>query len=91
MAVVFTACLILLLSGCGQTIGDDVRLCNPELNRDCSRCDLRGPDLSGVYSLAEADLREDKLTAVSCGNTARSVHYIARSIVQAEYTGMLMV
>ena len=39
-----TTFLLLLITGCGQSIGSDVRQYNPEF--DCTRCDLRGVDLT---------------------------------------------
>ena len=52
LIIVFSACLIFLLSGCGQSVGSDVgsdvERYNPELDKDCTRCDLRGADLDGA-------------------------------------------
>ena len=49
LIIVFSTCLIFLLSGCGQSVGSDVgsdvERYNPELDKDCTRCDLRGADL----------------------------------------------
>ena len=50
-----------LVIGCGQAVGDDARLYNPELDRDCPRCNLRGADLSGA-DLSGADLTGARLT-----------------------------
>ena len=64
LIIVFSTCLIFLLSGCGQSVGSDVgsdvERYNPELDKDCTRCDLRGADLvladlTGA-NLADADL-----------------------------------
>jgi hypothetical protein len=51
-----TTFLLLLITGCGQSIGSDVRQYNPEF--DCTRCDLRGVDLTG------ADLSDTNLSGV---------------------------
>ena len=48
LMIVFSTCLIFLLSGCGQPVGKDVERYNPELDKDCTRCDLRGADLEGA-------------------------------------------
>ncbi len=52
LIIVFSTCLIFLLSGCGQSVGSDVgsdvERYNPELDKDCTRCDLRGADLTGA-------------------------------------------
>ena len=52
LIIVFSTCLIFLLSGCGQSVGSDVgsdvERYNPELDKDCTRCDLRGADLDGA-------------------------------------------
>ena len=48
LMIVFSTCLIFLLSGCGQPVGKDVERYNPELDKDCTRCDLRGADLTGA-------------------------------------------
>jgi len=58
LMIVFSICLIFLLSGCGQPVGKDVERYNPELDKDCTRCDLRGADLV-LADLTGADLTED--------------------------------
>ena len=62
LIIVFSTCLIFLLSGCGQSVGSDVgsdvERYNPELDKDCTRCDLRGADLT------EADLEGANLDGV---------------------------
>ena len=55
LAIVSMTCLILLLSGCGQSAGEDVRLYNPELDNNCPRCDLRGAELPNA-NLSKANL-----------------------------------
>jgi hypothetical protein len=37
-----------LVIGCGQAVGEDVRLYNPDLENDCARCDLKGIDLKSI-------------------------------------------
>ena len=61
--------LLLVISGCGQSVaqsvGSDVERYNPELNKDCLKCDLRGADLGDAYLagafLAMTNLTEAKL------------------------------
>jgi uncharacterized protein YjbI with pentapeptide repeats len=69
--IFLSAFALLLLSGCGQSVGKDVSLYNPDLNEDCSLCDLRGAELSfadltgaklNIADLAGADLRGADLT-----------------------------
>ena len=67
LIIVFSTCLIFLLSGCGQSVGSDVgsdvERYNPELDKDCTRCDLRGADLTGA-DLTGADLEGANLDGV---------------------------
>ena len=64
LIIVFSTCLIFLLSGCGQSVGpdagSDVERYNPELDKDCTRCDLRGADLV-LADLTGADLMKADL------------------------------
>ena len=64
LIIVFSTCLIFLLSGCGQSVGSDVgsdvERYNPELDKDCTRCDLRGADLV-LADLTGADLMKAEL------------------------------
>ena len=52
--IVSMTCLILLLSGCGQSY-------NPKLDKDCRGCDLNGADLSGA-ELSGAELTDANLS-----------------------------
>ena len=86
-----TTILLLVISGCGQSVGSDVRSVgsdvrsvgsdvsryNPELP-DCPRCDLRGADLS-YANLSYADLRGANLDDVFNPN------YRGASNVSPEY------
>ena len=60
-----TTFLLLLITKCGQSIGSDVRQYNPEF--DCTRCDLRGVDLTDAY-LEGADLAGADLTGAGLTN-----------------------
>ena len=64
LMIVFSTCLIFLLSGCGQPVGKDVERYNPELDKDCTRCDLRGADLV-LADLTGADLTGANLTGAN--------------------------
>ena len=61
LMIVFSTCLIFLLSGCGQPVGKDAERYNPELDKDCTRCDLRGADLV-LADLTRANLADADLT-----------------------------
>ncbi len=67
LIIVFSTCLIFLLSGCGQSVGSDVgsdvERYNPELDKDCTRCDLRGADLV-LADLTGADLEGANLDGI---------------------------
>ena len=47
--------LLLAVSGCGEPVGSGVHQYNPEVDKDCMRCDLNGADLKGA-DLSDADL-----------------------------------
>ena len=68
LIIVFSTCLIFLLSGCGQSVGSDVgsdvERYNPELDKDCTRCDLRGADLV-LADLTGANLADADLTGAN--------------------------
>ena len=64
LAIVSMTCLILLLSGCGQSAGEDVRLYNPELDNNCPRCDLRGAELPNA-NLSKANLNGANLSGAN--------------------------
>ena len=55
--IVSMTCLILLLSGCGQSY-------NPKLDKDCRGCDLNGADLSGA-ELSGAELTDANLSGAN--------------------------
>ena len=40
--------LLLAVSGCGEPVGSGVHQYNPEVDKDCMRCDLNGADLTGA-------------------------------------------
>jgi len=64
LMIVFSTCLIFLLSGCGQPVGKDAERYNPELDKDCTRCDLRGADLV-LADLTGADLMKADLSGAN--------------------------
>jgi len=55
--IVSMTCLILLLSGCGQSY-------NPKLDKDCRGCDLNGANLSGA-ELSGAELTDANLSGAN--------------------------
>ena len=57
LTIAFTALLILVISGCGQSY-------NPERDKDCPTCDLVGVQLEGT-NLSGANLNETNLSGAN--------------------------